>query len=258
FAPEAIYHLAGVSEPGKCGAQEPNELAASVNIQGTARVMALAASLPGRPRVLFVSSCHVYARVSREAPFVHEDDPLQPWNGYGVSKLRAEEKAFRAFREDGVDVIVARSCQHAGPGQALQFMLPEWASQFADESDAPVQVQTLDAWLDFTDARDVVRAYRLLMLKAPSGLAYNVGGGKNVRSGDVFELLRKQANSSRAVLQISPGERQEPIADISRLIECTGWKPEISLEQTVADVYQDWQLRLAQPAPRILRENGVA
>jgi len=139
--------------------------------------------------------------------------------------------------QKGLDVVIVRAFQHTGPRQNPRMMLPEWVSQFAAASREPVQVHTLDAHIDVTDVRDVVRAYRLLTERGDSGRIYNVGSGVSRRSGDLFELLRAMADPGRPVVELRPGRKQAPIADIARLAECTGWRPEIPIERTIADMW---------------------
>ena len=102
-------------------------------------------------------------------------------------------------------------------------------------------MQTLDAHVDVTDVRDVVRAYRLLAEWGDSGRIYNVGSGVSRRSGDLFELLRAMAGPDRPVVELRPGRKQDPIADITRLTACTGWRPEMPIERTIADTWAWWR-----------------
>ena len=104
-----------------------------------------------------------------------------------------------------------------------------------------MQVYTRDAHIDVSDVRDVVRAYRLLLEHGRTGEAYNVGSGVSVRSGEVLRLLHEMADPHRAITESHPGRRQDPIADVTRLVQCTGWQAEIQLEKTVADTLVWWQ-----------------
>lgn len=240
FAPTCIYHLAAVSVPADCGDPEPTPFAQAINVGGTRRVLELAASLARRPRVLLVSTCYVYGPVPPESPRVSETAPRRPHRGYGRTKVAAEE-AVEQFVAEGGDALIARSFQHTGPRQDARMMLPQWASQLAADGEEPVEVYTLDAHLDLSDVRDVVRAYRLLVLGGRRGEAYNVGSGESRRTGDLFERLRQLAGSTRPAVELRPGARQEPIADISRLRAATGWQPVVPLEQTLADTLAWWR-----------------
>jgi GDP-4-dehydro-6-deoxy-D-mannose reductase len=241
FQPDCIYHLAALSVPDECGDDRPTPLAMSVNVEGTQRVLELAASLPSAARIVTVSSSHVYAPVSATAWRVDETAAIAPARGYGKTKLAAEELVRRAVSQHGVDAVLVRPFQHAGPRQNIKMMLAQWASQVAAGGSAPISVQTCDAFIDLTDVRDVVRAYRLLAEHGRRGEVYNVGSAMRRRSGDVLDMLRRMANSSRPVIESNPGVKQDPIADITRLQQMTGWQPGITLETTLSDTLAWWQ-----------------
>jgi len=249
FRPEAVYHLAAISVPKHCGGEHPTAEAVTINVEGTRRVLELVRATAASARVLFVSSCHVYAPVPLGAPPVAEDAPLGPVGAYGRTKLAAEEQVRTAQRDWGCDAIVVRAFQHAGPGQGPEMMLSQWARQLACPGSQPLFVQTLEAHLDLTDVRDVVRAYRLLIQRAERGGVYNVGSGKSRTSGEVVEILRRIAGSSRPIVELRPGPKQDPIADVTRLVRATGWRPVVPLEQTVSDTLAWWRRRLAAEVP---------
>jgi len=245
FAPEIIYHLAALSVPRLCGESEPTPEALAANVAGTERVLDLAASLPSSPRVLFTSTSHVYAPVEDGSARLAESSPLGPRRGYGHTKLLAEEAVARAVASSVVDAVVARAYQHTGPRQRPPLMLPEWAEQFSRASSEPVHVHNLDTDVDLSDVRDVVRAYRLLVEHGSRGEAYNVGSGVGRRTGDIFEILRNLADPDhrREIVERRPGRRQDPIANVDRLVACTGWSPRFTIHQTVADTLAYWRNR---------------
>ena len=241
FRPDHVYHLAALSIPVDCGQEEPLPRATAVNVDGTRRVMRWAASLSPRPRVIFASTCQVYAPVTPETPLIDELAPVGPTRAYGQTKLAAETEVRRAIEQHGCDAIIIRSFQHTGPRQDGRIMLPQWAKQFATGGTGPVEVYSRDAYLDLTDGRDAARAYRLLAERGRSAEVYNVGSGIARRSGEVLDMLRAMADSERPIVELRPGFKQDPIADISRLVELTGWRPTIPLETTVRDTLDWWR-----------------
>lgn len=245
FRPEAIYHLAAVSLPAACGRTEPTEEARAANVAGVAHLLDLLDELPDRPRLLFISSSHVYGPVTAERPQVSETDAIGPTTGYGRTKAEGERLVARAVAERGADAVTVRAFKHAGPGQSPQFMLAQWARQMAHPGSQPLEVQCLDSHLDLSDVRDVVRAYRLLVERGERGETYNVGSGIVRRSGDLFFELRRAAAPDRAYVETQPGRRQEPIARIDKLVAATGWRPQVPLAQTLLDVRDDWRRRAA-------------
>ena len=237
FAPEVIYHLAAISKSEDCGTQQLTPQAIAVNVVGTEHVLELARALPSKPRVVFISSSYVYPQLDSLEP-VSETAPLSPANSYGVSKLQAEQRVLAYAQLHDVDTIIARAFQHTGPRQIPRFMVPEWCQQFV-RGVAPVVIRNDEAWVDLLDVRDVVRAYRLLALQGTRNEVYNVGSGIAQRSGDIFAMLRAMADPARPVHAQSSQRKRGPIADITKLTSATGWRPLISLEQTVRDTY-DW------------------
>jgi GDP-4-dehydro-6-deoxy-D-mannose reductase len=149
------------------------------------------------------------------------------------------------------EAVIARAFAHSGPRQTPRMMLPQWAEQFACGS-GPVQVFSRNVTLDLTDVRDVVRAYRLLLLRGRSGAVYNVGTGAPRLSGEVLELLRDQADPQRRreIVELHPSARLGLVADVTRINREIGWSAEIPLEQTVADTWAWWRDRAAQQQAR--------
>ena len=239
FQPSAVYHLAALSVPDDCGREDPSPGAVAVNVEGTRRVVELAARL--HARLLFISSAKVYAPVGVGSPRVTETAPLGPRTAYGRTKLAGEDIVGAAVARGDCGAVIVRAFQHTGPRQSRRMMLPEWACQFASKQAGPVEVRTRDAVVDLSDVRDVVRAYRLVMERGQPGSVYNVGSGRPIRSGEVLELLRRLAGPERPIHETRPGPKQDPIADTTRLRQQTGWQPQVPLEQTVADTWTYWR-----------------
>jgi GDP-4-dehydro-6-deoxy-D-mannose reductase len=243
-----------VSIPADCGLDEPTAAAIAVNVEGTRRVVELAASLPSRPRLLFTSSSYVYGKADPRQPVVGETAPTVPRRGYGKSKLAAERIILAAVEEGRLDAVIARSFQHTGPKQGPRMMLPEWAAQcagFINEGgritcrreatpETPIEVHTQNAHVDVVDVRDTVRAYRMLAEEGERGGIYNVGSGRGRRTGDILAMLLEISGTRRPVVELRGGVKYDPIADLSR-IRSLGWEPEILIEETVAAVWHYWE-----------------
>lgn len=240
FAPQHVYHLAAISIPADCGLDTPAPEAWAINVEGTRRVLEMAAGLNPRPRLLVMSSSHVYGSSAADRP-LDEQVPLDPRGGYGRTKLAAERAAHEARRRYGLEVVVVRAFQQAGPRQSPRMMLSAWARQFAAGAD-PVEVHTLDFSLDLSDVRDTVRAYRLLLERAPSGEIYNVGSGRACSGRELLAIFRRLAGPRR-IVQLHPACHAEPVANIAKLTARTGWTPETPIETTVADTLDWWKGR---------------
>lgn len=241
FEPDVIFHLAAESIPSKCslpGESTPTPEAWSANVGSVSNVLALAEGLPRRPKVVILSSSQVYAPAAPEAGPLSEEFAVAPVNGYGKTKLAAEREALRAV-DGGLQVVIARAFNHSGPGQWPPLMLPEWCEQLAGGGPS-LRIQSADSWIDLTDVRDTVRAYRLLAERGVSGTAYNIGSGVSRRTGDILKVLLELAGP-REVIETNPRTLHGPVADTRRLQKTTGWKPEISLQEMLTDTLAWWR-----------------
>lgn len=246
-APEAIYHLAALTHVGQSW-DEPLRVV-EVNVIGTAALLAAARECGTDPRVLVTSSAEVYGAVTDPARLpLTEDSPTAPLTPYAASKLAAEALIAQAVLGHGQHVITVRPFNHIGPGQTPNFAVPALAKRIveADRSGAAsIPVGNLSARRDFTDVRDVVRAYRLLIESGRPGAIYNVCSGRDVAIRDIADDLLALAGTSLEFETdpslVRPVEVPVLRGDPGRLVEATGWKPEVPLEQTLADVLAFWR-----------------
>ncbi|MFI4877151.1 MAG: NAD-dependent epimerase/dehydratase family protein [Blastopirellula sp. JB062] len=235
FQPDVIYHLAAISRPNLCGPDFPNDEAVQTNVDGTRRLLDLAASLEKRPKFVLISTSHVYGAVNQENPIVSETTIPAPSRGYGRSKLAAEQIALA---QADVPVVIARAFNHTGPGQTPNYIVPEWCKRLAASFDV-IEVVSLDVRFDLSDVRDIVRAYRLLAEKGADRQIYNVGSGQPTRTGDLMEMLCQLSRTRPEIHQRDPITRFEPIADTTA-IRSLGYVPQFSLQRSVADVWAEW------------------
>ncbi len=246
--PDAVYHLGGWSDVG--ASWDHPRAAFDVNAVGTLNVVQ--ACRDHRARVLVVSSADVYGKVTLTELPLTEDAPLRPITPYAASKAAADFLALQAWLGYGVEVLRVRAFNHLGPGQTNRFVAPALAERIArNELDGTeeVPVGNLTPRRDFTDVRDVVRAYRLLVEHGEPGEAYNVCRGEDLAISELAERLVSQASRPMR-LEADPALQrlvETPVlrGDATRLHKVTGWTPEIPLDQTLADILDEWRGRVA-------------
>jgi GDP-4-dehydro-6-deoxy-D-mannose reductase len=239
-SPDVVYHLAARSHVG--ASWTDGELLIAVNVGGTRAVLdACVAASVGR--VLVVGSAEQYGAVGPDTIPIDEATECRPISPYGRSKTDAERAALDAHGEHGLAVVCTRAFNHTGPGQSPSFLVPGLAARIAAaERDGHDEI-TLgngDPVRDFTDVRDVVRAYALLAERGVAGDVYNVCSGHGVRVGDVAAML--VARSTRSLRVITDTELVRPIdvpvlvGNPAKLVAATGWQPEHQLDATLDDV----------------------
>jgi GDP-4-dehydro-6-deoxy-D-mannose reductase len=248
--PDAVIHLAGQSNV-PASFEDPEATLAN-NILGTLHLLdACRAHVPDT-RLLVVSSNEVYGPVPEAEQPIGEDRPLRPGNPYAVSKAAQEMLALQYAQSYGLDVIVARPFNHIGPGQTDRFVVSAFARQVAEVERGVrdvVSVGNLDVARDFTDARDVCRAYIALVERGARGGVYNIGQGAAITVGDLLDLLCRLAHVDVTVerdpARMRPSDVPVMRADTSRLRAATGWQPEIPLEETLRETLDWWRRELA-------------
>jgi len=246
-APDAIYHLAALTHVGESW-KDPLQVL-QVNVIGTAALLAAARQCGTDPRVLVTSSAEVYGAVTDPSLMpLDELTPTAPLTPYAASKLAAEALIGQAFRGHGQEVIVVRPFNHIGPGQTPNFAVPALAQRIVEANrrgDSSIAVGNLAARRDFTDVRDVVKAYRLLIESGTPGEVYNVCSGHDVAIEEIATTLLRLAGTSLEFKTdpalTRPVEVPVLRGDPTRLQRATGWKPEIPLDQTLADVLEYWR-----------------
>jgi GDP-4-dehydro-6-deoxy-D-mannose reductase len=245
-APEAIYHLAALTHVGESW-DNPSQVL-RVNVIGTAELLAAARALARPPTVLVVSSAEVYGVVTPEQLPLDEATPTAPATPYAASKLAAEAVALQAWRGYGQPVIVVRPFNHIGPGQSPNFAVPALAKRIVEARKSgatSLRVGTLTTRRDFTDVRDVVVAYRLLIGYGVPGSTYNVCSGKDVAIAEVADDLLSLARSDLELVTdpslVRPVDVPVLQGDAGLLRAATGWVPSIPLATTLADVLASWE-----------------
>jgi GDP-4-dehydro-6-deoxy-D-mannose reductase len=245
--PRAVVHLAAQASVGRSW-QDPGETLRT-NLDMTLNLLdAVRREAPGAS-VLLVGSGEIYGAPERLP--VDEDAPLRPQNPYAVSKAASDLLGGQYADAHGMRVVRTRPFNHAGPGQSEEYVVGTLTRQVAEaelagRDEAVLKVGNLDAARDFTDVRDVVRAYAAA-IGLPAG-AYNVCSGRSVSVRDLVELLGRVA-SLEVRAEVDPKRvRGRDVPEIrgsaKRLQDATDWRPEIPLERTLADALAAWRERL--------------
>jgi GDP-4-dehydro-6-deoxy-D-mannose reductase len=250
--PDVIYHLAALSSVGKSWQDPARTL--SENVAGAVNVLeSVRASAPDA-RIVWVSTCEVYG-VPSQLP-IGESAAIAPANPYAVSKAAGELLAAVYAESHGLDVIVARPFSHSGPGQLPIFLLSSLALQAAEGRRAGVERLKIvtgnpTTRRDFTDVRDVVRAYRLMATAASlPDRVYNVSSGVSVSAAEQVALLARLVAPIAIEHEVDPARvRASEVMDLrgdhSRLTAATGWEPSIGLRQTMGETIAWWERSLS-------------
>lgn len=246
--PDYIFHLAAQSSVAL--AWKNPTLTIDVNIKGSVNVLDVIRELDFEPRILLIGSGEEYGHIKAgESPIVEENLP-RPGNIYAATKA-CQNMIGRIYADAyDMDVMMVRAFNHIGPNQAPMFVVADFCKQVAEiergEKEPVILVGNLSARRDFTDVRDVVRAYAMLVAKGQKGETYNVGSGKAVAIEEVLNKILSLSTSDIKV-EVDP-ERLRPVdvaeicADITKIHACTGWTPQISLEQTLKETLNHWRI----------------
>ena len=205
-------------------------------------------------RVLIIGSSEVYGPVKPEELPIRETQPFRPANPYAVSKIAQDMLGLQYHLTHGIQAVRARPFNHIGPGQRPGFVVPDFARQIAaieaGQSPPVMRVGNLAARRDFTDVRDVVRAYHLLMTQGEPGQVYNIGSGQSCAIQEVLDLLVGMSQVEITVetdpARMRPSDVPDIVCDASKLHHRTGWQPTISFERSLADVLDYWRERVRQ------------
>lgn len=245
--PEVVFHLAGWSDVG--GSWSNPMMTYQVNTLGTVALLEAARTVD-RIRVVLASSADVYGLVRSSQLPITETDSANPRSPYGASKLAAETAARAYWEGFGVETVIARPFNHLGPGQSDRFIAPALALQIAEletVGGGEVMHGDLSPKRDFTDVRDVVRAYRMLAIDGSPGELYNICSGDAVAISAVFDLL---AHAATAPVEgrvddsrIRPVDLPVLEGSFAKLQAATGWTPTLDLAASLHDVLADARKR---------------
>lgn len=253
--PEAIYHLAAQPNP-HASVSDPRGTW-KINLGGAMNLLEGVRTSGIRARILMVSSGVCYGNPSPDDPPLGELAPLKPNNPYASSKAAADLLAIQYSLSYGIDAVIARPFNHAGPGQSEKYVLSSLAKQTAEVElgvRERIDAGNLAIIRDFSDVRDIVAAYRLLVEKGVSGEIYNVGRGEGLKLADALETLIRAAKRDIPVhvdqARIRAVDLPRLVADSTKLTRAVGWSPAYSIEQTLVDMLNYWRRRLGGGSAR--------
>jgi GDP-4-dehydro-6-deoxy-D-mannose reductase len=245
--PDVVLHLAGATSVASSWQQPDRSF--QVNAIGTLNLLEALRSLDLEPTVVVATSAEIYGAVGAENQPIREDSPLNPISPYATSKAAQDLIAAQYHRGFNLPTVRLRLFPHTGPGRPPQFAASGFARQIARIErglDPPVMaVGNLDPVRDFTDVRDIARAYWAAAVRGRPGEAYNVGSGRGVSIREVLDQLiaRSEVAIETRVdpLRLRPADIACLVADTTRFVADTGWKPEIPLERTLGDLLDWWR-----------------
>jgi len=255
--PDRIYHLASQSNVAASwnapGETLVNNITAQLNILEAVRELG-----DEDTRIHVAGSSEEYGLVYPHELPVKEDNPLRPLSPYGVSKVAQDTLAYQYCRSYGLHVVRTRAFNHIGPRQGDVFVTANFARQIAEieaeEREPVIRVGNLTAERDFTDIRDVVKAYVLALEACEPGGVYNIGCGVGYSIRRVLDTLLSMTNLLIEVREdpkrMRPSDVPVMVSDSSRFTKKTGWRPEISYRQSLFELLQYWRHRVG------LRELG--
>lgn len=249
--PDLVIHLA--AQPYVPAAWDDPWATFEMNVRPQQNLFDALLSQRLTPRILIASSNEVYGPPADadDLPF-RETRPTRPVNPYGVSKVAQEAMALQYRRSHGLDVVVARPFNHIGPRQAMASVANQFAQQIAEIEaglrEPVMRVGNMSAQRDFTDVRDVARAYFALIKLGEPGEIYNICSGKPRSVQALLDALLSQAKTAISIepdpAKMRPADTPVSFGSNAKLSSETGWAPQIAFEQTVADILDDWRERV--------------
>ncbi|MBI3942682.1 MAG: GDP-mannose 4,6-dehydratase [Chloroflexi bacterium] len=250
--PAWVYHLAAQPHV-PTSLRDPWETF-EVNLKSEVNLLEQVRQLTNPPGILIVGSGEEYGVVRPEDLPLDEETPLLPASPYAVSKVAQDLLGYQYYHSYHLQIVRVRPFNHVGPRQSPNFAASSFARQIAmierGLQEPVLRVGNLAPRRDYTDVRDIVRGYRLILEQGAAGAVYNLGSG---RSYSVAEMLELYMEMTTAQIEIRPdparmrgAEIPEIICDSGKIYDRTGWRPEISLARSLADTLAYWRQEVAQ------------
>lgn len=244
--PDKIFHLAGQSAVGV--SWEIPTVTINVNVNGTINILEAIRKNKLKTRILIVGSSDEYGRVTPKDCPVTEEKDLKPESPYGISKKTQEEISKLYEKVYNLDIVMVRPFNHIGVGQGKNFVVSDFASKISEIEKGEcniLKVGNLEAYRDFTDVKDIVRGYDLLLEKGIKGEIYNIGSGKEIKIRTILDKLismsTKEIKVEVDVEKLRPVDVPLIVCDNSKIKKDTGWVPVISIDETLKEILEYWR-----------------
>jgi len=248
--PDRIFHLAAqsfVPTSWKCPAET-----FATNAIGQINLFEAALSLKLSPRIQVAGSSEEYGQVYPDEVPMKETNPLRPLSPYAVSKVAQDMLGWQYFRSYGLPIVRTRGFNHTGPRRGDVFVTSSFAKQIAEVEKGKrkpvIYVGNLEAKRDFTDVRDMVRAYWLSLEKGEPGEVYNIGSGRSYSVREVLDTLLSLSKVKVKVevdaKRLRPSDVPILLSDCTKFRKLTGWEPRIPFQQTMGDLLEYWRQRV--------------
>ncbi len=254
--PDRIYHLAGQAFVGDSWSRPWDTIETNMRAQVNVLEAVVAAGL--KARILVIGSAEEYGRVNPQSLPAGEDSPLLPDSPYSLSKIGQDLLGLQYFLSHGLPIVRVRPFNHIGPRQNRRFVAPAFASQIAaieaGQQPPVLRVGNLSTRRDFTDVRDMARAYALALEHGEAGQVYNIGSGRSWSIQELLDVLLSLATAHIRVeldpARLRPVDVPDLVAQAHKFRQRTGWAPQISFEQSLRDLLAyERALLAAAPAP---------
>jgi len=246
--PDFVFHLAAQSFVPTSWRAPADTM--ETNAVGTINLLEAIRKLDIDPAIQIAGSSEEYGLVFPDEVPIKETNPLRPLSPYGVSKVAADKLGFQYHRSYGMKVVITRSFNHTGPRRGEVFVTSNFAKQIVEIEkglrDPVMSVGNMEAKRDFSDVRDIVRAYWLSATKCKFGECYNICSGTTRVIKDVLDILLKNGKVKDIKLEKDPSRMRPSDVQIlhgncDKIMEETGWKPEIPFEKTMTDLMDYWR-----------------
>jgi len=250
--PDYVFHLAAQAFVPSSW-RSPVETM-TTNIIGSLNLFEALRGSKSNPVIQIAGSSEEYGLVKPEEIPIKESNPLRPLSPYGVSKVGMDMLGFQYFHSYGMKIVRTRAFNHSGPRRGEMYVDSDWSKQVAEienEKKQPaIYVGNLNAKRDFTDVRDIVKAYYLAVTKGKVGEAYNICSGKTYSMKEVLDKILALSRSKKKIeikqdpKRLRPSDVELLLGDSTKFREATGWKPEIPYDKTLEDMLNYWRERV--------------